>query len=196
MNTIIATLKVFPEKSAEFETMLRRLVAGTAGEPGAVVYEYASDPKTPGVFTVYERYADQAAMDAHLASAHLKAMLAEAAPLLAQEPVNHFFEHRSGIRSLQVTVEGRAVSLQVIPLGPANLVFAQTSQGILACGAIDPAALQKFGLPVARLKPPVGKPSIANLDDLLGGEVREANAGAEALGIRVGMSGREALRLL
>jgi uncharacterized protein YunC (DUF1805 family) len=92
-------------------------------------------------------------------------------------------------------VEGKPLDLHAIPLGPAALVFARSARGLLGCGAIHVAALQKFGLPAARVRP-TSSPSVRDLQDLLDGEVIEANPAAVALGVSVGMTGREALRHL
>jgi uncharacterized protein YunC (DUF1805 family) len=83
----------------------------------------------------------------------------------------------------------------VVPLGPVNLVWVITAKGMVGCGAFDVQALEKFGYPAARVRPKTGT-SIANLDDLLSGSIREANPSAERYGVRVGMSGQEALDLL
>jgi len=80
----------------------------------------------------------------------------------------------------------------VIPLGPANLVFAKAGRGLVGCGAIDVAALERFGYPAARVRPADG-PSIRDLDDLLAGTVVLANGPATALGVVPGMTGKEAL---
>lgn len=90
--------------------------------------------------------------------------------------------------------EGRDVETVVLPIGSVNLVYARAAKGLLTCGAIDPMALDKFGIAAARVKP--SGSSVANIDDLLGGSVREANAVAQALGVTVGMPGREALTKL
>jgi uncharacterized protein YunC (DUF1805 family) len=83
----------------------------------------------------------------------------------------------------------------VIPLGPANLVFAKTGRGLVGCGAIDVTALERFGYPAARVRPADG-PSIRDLDDLLAGIIAGANEPAAKRGIAPGMTGREALELL
>lgn len=83
----------------------------------------------------------------------------------------------------------------VIPLGPANLVFAKTRAGLVGCGAFDVQALEKFGYPAARVRPAQG-PSIASVDDLLEGIIAEANRSARERGIVAGISGREALERL
>lgn len=83
----------------------------------------------------------------------------------------------------------------VIPLGPANLVVAVAKRGMVGCGAFDVEALEKYGYPAARVKPTRGS-SIATLEDLLLGEIKDVNAAAAKLGVKVGMSGKEALDLL
>jgi uncharacterized protein YunC (DUF1805 family) len=83
----------------------------------------------------------------------------------------------------------------VIPLGPANLVFIKTEIGFVGCGAFDTVALEKFNYPAARVKSSTGG-SIATITDLLNGIIKDANAIAEQRGIKVGMTGREALELL
>jgi len=80
----------------------------------------------------------------------------------------------------------------VIPLGPVNLVGVMTDVGMVGCGAFDVAALDNFSYPAARVKATRGT-SIATIDDLLVGEVKDANEAAGKLGVKVGMSGREAL---
>lgn len=80
----------------------------------------------------------------------------------------------------------------IIPLGPVNLVSVVTDMGMVGCGAFDVAALDHFGYPAARVKATRGT-SVATIDDLLVAEVKDANAAAIKLGVKVGMSGREAL---
>ncbi|NLT56487.1 MAG: DUF1805 domain-containing protein [Actinomycetales bacterium] len=93
-------------------------------------------------------------------------------------------------------VDGRSIQVTIVPLGPANLVLARTdSGGILACGAVDPAALARLGIPAARVRPTRG-PSIADGDDLLAGVVTEGNTGSAARGVKPGMTGREAITRL
>ena len=95
-----------------------------------------------------------------------------------------------------LVVDGRRAEVYAIPLGAARLVLARgQSGGVLGCGAIDPAPLGRLGIAAARVRP-TGGPSIAGAEDLLAGEVREANDAARALGVVPGMSGREALRRL
>ncbi|MFT3830452.1 MAG: DUF1805 domain-containing protein [Opitutaceae bacterium] len=195
MKNIIATLRAKPGQGAALETLLRDQVRLTAAEPGAMVYELLRDEAQPDTLVVYERYRDAAAKAVHLATPYLAATLERAAPLLAEPPVLRHLETLAAIRHEQTVVDGRMVELVALPLGPVKLVYARTERGLLACGAIDPAALEKFGIAAARVRPTTGS-SVGSLDDLLAGEVREANTAAQALGIAPGMSGRATLARL
>ena len=192
MATLLSTLTAKPGQGAALEQLLRVLVRRTAGEPGAFCYDLLRPPDRPDTLLVYERYRDEAAKAAHLGSSYLAAMLERAAPILAAPPKLEHLVPLACIRHEQTTVEGRSAEVVVLPIGPVNLVYARTERGILACGAIDPAALQRFGVAAARVRPTTGD-SIGGLADLLAGEVREANAAAQALGVQPGMSGRAAL---
>jgi uncharacterized protein YunC (DUF1805 family) len=83
----------------------------------------------------------------------------------------------------------------VIPLGPINLVSIITDRGMVGCGAFDLAALNGFGYPAAKVRSIHGG-SIATIEDILDGIVKEVNPSAERLGLKNGMTGREALDLL
>jgi len=83
----------------------------------------------------------------------------------------------------------------VIPLGLLNLVNVVTDVGMVGCGAFDVAALNNFGYPAAKVRPAAGR-SIATIDDLLQGIIKEVNPAAEKLGLKIGITGREALELL
>jgi uncharacterized protein YunC (DUF1805 family) len=82
----------------------------------------------------------------------------------------------------------------VIPIGTVNLVFARTEKGLVGCGAFDVMALEKFGYAAAKIKPK-GE-SVRDLEDLMIGEITAANSSAEKLGIKEGMTGKDALALL
>lgn len=91
---------------------------------------------------------------------------------------------------------GGVVQVVTVPLGPASLVLAMTADGgVLACGAIDPGPLGRLGIAAARVRPTTG-PSVACAADLFAGVVTEANDGAQARGVVVGMGGEAALRQL
>lgn len=83
----------------------------------------------------------------------------------------------------------------IIPIGQANIVCAITDVGMIGCGAFDVMALDAFKYPAAKMKSSTGG-AIVTVDDLLNGTVKEVNKEAEKLGIKTGMTGREALEHL
>ena len=65
--------------------LLRRLVPLARAEPGCLQFDAHRDPDDPNRFFLFERYADQAAFDAHGASPHFQELvLGEALPRLAR----------------------------------------------------------------------------------------------------------------
>ena len=96
---------------------------------------------------------------------------------------------------IKMQLTGKQADGYVIPLGPINLVNVVTDMGMVGCGAFDVAALNNFGYPAAKVRPSQGS-SIATIEDLLQGIVKEVNPAAEKLGLKVGLNGREALELL
>ena len=84
---VIATLTVADGKNAEFEAAFAELVAAVrANEPGNEFYSLTRSRANPQVYKVLERYADQAAVDAHGNSAHFRAAGPKLAPCLAAPP--------------------------------------------------------------------------------------------------------------
>lgn len=96
--------------------------------------------------------------------------------------------------SQKIQLKHKSAEGCVIPLGPVNLVSAHTDVGMIGCGAFDIMALNAFDYPAVKVKGRQGP--IAALEDLLEGEVKEVNTQAAARGIKVGMSGLDALELL
>ncbi len=66
---------------------------------------------------------------------------------------------------------------------------------MVGCGAFGVATLNSFCYPAAKVRPAQGN-SIATIDDLLQGIVKEVNPAGERLGLKIGLTGREALELL
>jgi uncharacterized protein YunC (DUF1805 family) len=83
----------------------------------------------------------------------------------------------------------------VIPLGPIKLVNIVTDKGMVGCGAFDLLALEAHGIPAAKVRAAHGG-LIENIDDLMQGFVKEVNKPGEKAGLKVGMTGREALEQL
>jgi quinol monooxygenase YgiN len=84
---VIATLTVAEGKNAEFEAVFADLTAAVRGsEPGNEFYALTRSRSNPQVYKVLERYADQAALDAHSSSDHFKAAGPKLAPCLTAAP--------------------------------------------------------------------------------------------------------------
>ncbi len=94
--------------------------------------------------------------------------------------------------SEKVQLKNKQAEGFVVLLGSLNLVGVVTDIGLAGCGAFDVSALDKFNYPAVKVGSEKGVP-IATVEDLLSGIVKDVNNGAEGLGIRVGMTGREAL---
>jgi quinol monooxygenase YgiN len=72
-------LNVFLEaaqgREEELAALLKTLVGPTRSEPGCLGYELNTSTEKPGAFLFYEKFADQAALDAHVSSAHFQNFL-------------------------------------------------------------------------------------------------------------------------
>lgn len=69
MKITIVTLRIRPEKVALYETTFRELREKVrANEPGTTFFEVCRDPQEPGVYRVFEAYADADALPAHLST--------------------------------------------------------------------------------------------------------------------------------
>ncbi|MEN9489983.1 MAG: hypothetical protein RJA63_432 [Pseudomonadota bacterium] len=97
MTVITAVLEAHPGRKAELETELRKLVAQVAQEPGALEYTLHRAPDHASRFYFYERYRDQAAVDAHWATPYFKHFLDCVPELCATPPVVKFYESLSAI---------------------------------------------------------------------------------------------------
>ncbi len=94
-----------------------------------------------------------------------------------------------------VQLTGKQADGYIIPIKKANIVCVITDVGMAGCGAFDVMVLDSFDYPAVKMKSSSTNP-IATIDDLLAGTVKEVNNTAAKLGIKVGMTGREALDLL
>jgi quinol monooxygenase YgiN len=97
MTVITAAFEAHPGREGELETVLRKLVAQVAQEPGALEYTLHRAPDHARRFYFYERYRDQAAVDAHWATPHFKHFLDCVAELCATPPVVKFYQALSAI---------------------------------------------------------------------------------------------------
>ena len=71
MLLIVGTVKLPPENLALARPAMRAMVQASRTEQGCLEYGYAEDVLVPGLIHVKELWIDQAALDAHFASAHI-----------------------------------------------------------------------------------------------------------------------------
>jgi quinol monooxygenase YgiN len=83
---VIMRLTAKPGKSEELKAVLARLIAPTRREPGCLGYLVLQNAADPCDFTLVEEWTTEAALDAHMATAHVQEALAKGVPLLAAEP--------------------------------------------------------------------------------------------------------------
>ncbi|MDR0259858.1 MAG: antibiotic biosynthesis monooxygenase [Comamonas sp.] len=73
MLLIVGTVRLPPENLERAKPVMRAMVQASRAEAGCLEYGYAEDLFVPGLIHVKERWTDQAALDAHFASAHIQA---------------------------------------------------------------------------------------------------------------------------
>lgn len=88
-------------------------------------------------------------------------------------------------------IDGREFRADEIPvMGTTKLLLIQGSRGMLGCGYVSLGAAEKFGHALAIVK------GVASFGDMLAAAVQEVSPAAAALGVKTGMSGRDALGLM
>jgi quinol monooxygenase YgiN len=84
--TVIARARAKPGKEAALKAALQALLLPTHQEPGCLHYSLHRCNDIPGQFVTYERWASRDALDAHLSSVHVQALLSKLDALLAEPP--------------------------------------------------------------------------------------------------------------
>jgi quinol monooxygenase YgiN len=73
--SVVATFQARPGKEADLRAALIGLLAPTRNESGCVNYDLHQSPEDPAKFLFHENWTSKAALDAHLQSPHIKALL-------------------------------------------------------------------------------------------------------------------------
>ena len=73
--TVVATFQARSGKEAALRAALISLVAPTRKEPGCINYDLHAASDGAGKFLFHENWTNQAALDAHLKSPHVQALL-------------------------------------------------------------------------------------------------------------------------
>jgi uncharacterized protein YunC (DUF1805 family) len=89
-----------------------------------------------------------------------------------------------------IDLGGRKASGFHIDLLGVPLLVARGGKGFVMCGYLNVAAADKFGQAAAVVK------GVKTLDELLAKPVTDVSAAAAALGVKPGMTGRQALEIL
>lgn len=84
MILVVATVRLHPGRAADYEAAVARIMPQVrAANPDIVFYHAARCREEPETYRVVEAYADQVAMDRHVASASLQASLSGLMPMIA-----------------------------------------------------------------------------------------------------------------
>jgi quinol monooxygenase YgiN len=73
--TVVATFQARPGKENELRSALIGLLSPTRKESGCINYDLHASPEESAKFLFHENWTSKAALDAHLQSAHIKALL-------------------------------------------------------------------------------------------------------------------------
>lgn len=83
-KSCLAILEAKAETQQALRQALIELLAPTRAEPGCLDYVLFADQRQPGRYIMRESFVDEAAFQAHLATAHFQAFFAQSESLLAQ----------------------------------------------------------------------------------------------------------------
>ena len=90
---IVANLTIHEGKNEEFEAVFAELQSAVAAnEPGNNFYALHRSRESETAYVVLEQYADQAALDVHRASDHMKTIGARLGPCMAGRPKVELFD--------------------------------------------------------------------------------------------------------
>ncbi len=80
---VIARFNAKPDSIDALRTRLLAMLEPSRKEAGCIRYDLLNNSADPTDFTYVEEWASQAAIDAHMQTPHLKALLVDTAPLIA-----------------------------------------------------------------------------------------------------------------
>ncbi|MEZ5638460.1 MAG: putative quinol monooxygenase [Burkholderiaceae bacterium] len=91
MLALIVEFRIKPEHVAAFDAAITENArASREDEPGCRQFDVCRDPDDERLFFLYELYDDQAAIDAHMRSAHFQAMNATTADWVESKRVRAY----------------------------------------------------------------------------------------------------------
>ncbi len=93
---VIAEIVSKKDKADELRALLVPFAEKSAREPGCQVYTLMEVTGEPGRFLTFERWTDKAALEAHMVTADIKAIVPKLEPVLAKPFTQLFLEARTG----------------------------------------------------------------------------------------------------
>jgi quinol monooxygenase YgiN len=93
---VIAEIVSKKEKADELRALLVPFAEKSAKEPGCLVYTLMEVIGEPGRFLTFERWTDKAALDAHMVTPDIKAIVPKLEPVLAKPFTQIFLGAVSG----------------------------------------------------------------------------------------------------
>lgn len=93
---VIAEIVSKKEKADELRALLAPFAEKSAKEPGCLVYTLMEVIGEPGRFLTFERWTDKAALDAHMVTPDIKAIVPKLEPVLAKPFTQIFLSAVSG----------------------------------------------------------------------------------------------------
>ncbi|MEO3935478.1 putative quinol monooxygenase [Dermatophilaceae bacterium Soc4.6] len=86
---VVALISAKPGSETVVHEALTELAEATRQEAGCRAYDLFESAATPGTFVTVEEWADQAALDGHMASPHIAKALGAVGDALAAPPAIH-----------------------------------------------------------------------------------------------------------
>jgi quinol monooxygenase YgiN len=93
---VIAEIVSKKDKADELRALLVPFAETSAKEPGCLVYTLMEVIGEPGRFLTFERWTDKAALDAHMVTPDIKAIVPKLEPFLAKPFTQLFLDARTG----------------------------------------------------------------------------------------------------
>ncbi len=92
MIVVAGTVRIRADRREEAVRAALAMAEATRAEPGCLEYRFSADLADPETIAVFERWADDAALAAHFASAHMQVFRRRLPELVAGAMVIHRYE--------------------------------------------------------------------------------------------------------
>jgi quinol monooxygenase YgiN len=93
---VIAEIVSKTDKADELRALMVPFAEGAAKEPGCLSYQLLEVIGEPGRFLTFERWTDKGALQAHMVTPEIKAIVPKLEPVLAKPFTQLFLEARTG----------------------------------------------------------------------------------------------------